>query len=425
MHRFVLLFFFAFFLLGPIGCKTSNPAAAKKQDSGPVPVQAAVAQPKQIQRVVESVGSFFPYDEVIVSAEIEGKVDQVNSDLGDAVAQGQVLVHIADEEQRYLLAQNDAQLRMSLERLGLKDEKDRVQDIRQTPDVRRAAADLTEARQRHGRTTQLVDQGIGAKVDLDQANARLQSAQAAYDATLNQTRNLIQEVERFKAVVDLQRKKLRDTSVRAPFAAFVKEKQVSVGLYVRPNAPLFTLVKTDPIRLRLEVPERMAPWVRIGQLAEISVEAFLNRKFHGKIWRISPTVDQSKRTFIVEALIPNPAGELKPGSYARVRLPTDHSERIVVIPWRAVNYVMGSNKVYVVNAGVIEAREVKLGDRFEQEIEILEGLNAGEEVAMGPLARLDTGSKVSVTGRDGAAEPAENKGPRKPNRKEPDRKTTE
>ncbi|MBI4910373.1 MAG: efflux RND transporter periplasmic adaptor subunit [Acidobacteria bacterium] len=392
----LLLAFLPFFATS---CKKPAPPAAKA-DHSPISVRTSTVRARHIQRIVESVGTLYPYDEVLVSAEIEGKVDQVNVDLGDSVTQGQVLVHVSDEEQRYVLAQNEAQLRMSLERLGLKDEKDRVADVKQTPDVRRSAADLLEARQRFARTRQLVEQGIGARSDLDQVSARFQAAQAAYDTTVNQTRNLIQEVERSKAQVDLQRKKLRDTSVRAPFAAHVKERQVAVGLYVRPNAPLMTLVKIDPIRLRLEVPERMAPWIRNGQMMQVGLEAFLDRKFTGKVWRIAPTVDQTKRTFVVEALISNPKGELKPGSYARATLPTDKSERIMVVPARALNYVLGSNKAYVVHGGIVEAREVKLGDRFETEVEIIEGLKEGEDVATTSLARLDTGVKVTVTGTD-------------------------
>ncbi|MCC6362030.1 MAG: efflux RND transporter periplasmic adaptor subunit [Bryobacterales bacterium] len=393
-----LLFFFA--------CGRQKPTEAKK-DSGPVEVRVANVHPKQIIRMVESVGTLFPYDEVLVSAEIEGKVDQVNVDLGDTVSHGQVLVHISDEEQRYLLAQNEAQLRQSLERLGLTSEKDRLADVRQAPDVRRAAADLLEARQRFDRLKSLVEQGIGAKSDLDQASARLQAMQAAYDSTINQTRNLQQEVERFKAQLDLQRKKLRDTTVRAPYAASVKDRQVTVGQYVRPNAPLLTLVKTDPIRLRIEVPERMAPWVKTGQQTKVSVEAFADRTFEGKIWRISPTVDQSKRTFVVEALIGNSKSELKPGSYARARILTDKTERILVVPATAVSYVLGSNKTYVVNSGVIEARDVKLGDRFDHEVEIMEGLQNGETVATSSLARLDTGVKVVVSGQEDALPQAE------------------
>jgi RND family efflux transporter MFP subunit len=360
-------------------------------------VQTATVHAREITRRVESVGTLFPFDEAIISAEIDGRVDQVSVDLGDTVKEGQVMVHISDEEQRYILAQNEAQLRQSLERLALKNETDRIQDIRQTPDMRRAQADLFDAEQRFKRVRELKDQGIGSVQDLDQAQARFQAMQAALDSTANQTRNLIQEVERFKAIVELQRKKLRDTSVRAPFSAQVKERTVTVGQYVRTNSPLITLVKVDPIRLRLEVPERMAPWMKVGQLAQISIEAFAERKFEGKIWRISPTVDQQKRTFVVEVLVPNSSVQLKPGGYARAVIPTDKVDRAVLVPTRSVLYVLGANKAYVLKENVIEAREVKLGDRFDQEIEILEGLEDGEVVAASQLARLDTGVKVRVS----------------------------
>jgi RND family efflux transporter MFP subunit len=396
MRHFALLGVAALPPLLFIACHR-NTAAPAKPDTGPVAVRLVPVTSRTIQRAVESVGTMFPYDEAIISAEIDGKVEQVNADLGDEVSAGQILVRISDEEQRYVTAQTEAQLRSALERLGLQSEKDRVKDIRETPDVRRARADLLEAEQRYKRTRELVDQGIGPKSDLDQNEARFQSLQASYDAMLNQTRNLIQEVERNKASLELQRKKLRDTSVKAPFAAWVKDRQVTAGQFVRTNSPLFTLVKIDPIRLRIEVPERMAPWVKVGQTAEVSVEAFPGRKFTGRVWRISPTVEPSKRTFVVEALIPNPQRELKPGSYARARIATDKMDTIRVVPARAVSYVLGTNKAFVVKTDTVDARDVRVGDRFPNEIEVLEGLEEGEQVALGALNRLDTGVKVRIT----------------------------
>lgn len=377
-------------------CNKEKKAVEIKKELGPTKVSAVTARQRVVKRTVESVGTLFPLDETIVSAEIDGRVDRVEVDLGDLVKKGQLMVHISDEEQRYILAQNEAQLRSSMERLGLTKEADRVKDVKLTPDVRKAEADVFEAQQRFKRTRELRDQGIGAQAELDQAQARFNSAEAAYDSTINQTRNLIQEVERFKAVVDLQRKKLRDTSVFAPFEASLKERQVTVGQYVRANTPLMTLVKTNPLRLRLDVPERMAPWVKIGQIASVEVEAFEGQKFPGKIWRVSPSVDSAKRTFIAEALIDNPGMRLKPGSYAKARIPTDKTDTIVLLPTKAVQYVLGSNKAYVIKDGVIDAREVRVGERFETDVEILEGVVAGEIVATTNLPKLDTGSKVEI-----------------------------
>lgn len=387
-------FLFALFVV-LVGCQKQEAPVAAKSD-GPLTVMTALAKGRDVQRMVESVGTFYPMDEAIISAEIEGRAEEVRHDLGDLVNAGEVLVRINDEEQRYQVAQSEAQLRQSLERLGLKTEKDRLADAREAPDVRRAQAELNEAEQRLKRTRSLVDQNIGAKSDLDAANSRQQAMKAAYDSTINQTRNLMQEVERFKAILDLQRKKLRDTTVKAPFKSFVKERQVTVGQFLRANTPLFVLVKTDPIRLRVEIPERQAPWIKLNQLVDISVEAFQGRKFQGKIWRISPTVDQTKRTFVAEVLVANSAGELKSGSYAKAHVPTSHSEKVTVVPQRAIYYVMGANKAFVVKDGVVESREVKMGDRFETDVEILEGIEDGEEVALTQQAKLDTGVKVRV-----------------------------
>src|SRR5260370_29153681 len=121
---FVLRYsFIGALFLSLCACGRQQPIQAK-QDSGPIAVEVAPVVVRQVQRVVESVGTLFPYDESVISAEIDGRVDQVKVDLGDHVAAGDVMVHISDEEQRYLLTQNEAQLRQSLERLGLKDDND-------------------------------------------------------------------------------------------------------------------------------------------------------------------------------------------------------------------------------------------------------------------------------------------------------------
>jgi membrane fusion protein (multidrug efflux system) len=152
----------------------------------------------------------------------------------------------------------------------------------------------------------------------------------------------------------------------------------------------------------------MAPWTKVGQTCLVNVEAFQDRTFTGKVWRISPTVDQTKRTFVAEVLIDNPHGELKPGSYARARLQTQKIDQIRVVPVRGVIYILGSNKAFVIKDGSVEARDIKLGDRLDQQVEVVEGLAPGEEIATSQLNRLDTGAKVEVvTGEEKAAKPSE------------------
>src|SRR6185295_17842108 len=113
-------------------CGKQQPVQAK-QDGGPVAVKTAVVSSREVQRVVESVGTMFPFDESVISAEIDGRVDDIKVDLGDSVTANQVLIHINDEEQKLLVTQNEAILFQSLERLGLKNEKDRIKDVRDAP----------------------------------------------------------------------------------------------------------------------------------------------------------------------------------------------------------------------------------------------------------------------------------------------------
>ena len=154
-------------LAGLAGCNKQVADQTTAKASGPVTVRTVAAKGRDIQRIVESVGTFYPMEEAIISAEVDGRAEEVKKDLGDLVEAGEILVRINDEEQRYQVAQSEAQLRQSLERLGLKDEKQRLTDPREAPDVRRAQAELYEAEQRLKRIRSLVDQNIGAKSELD------------------------------------------------------------------------------------------------------------------------------------------------------------------------------------------------------------------------------------------------------------------
>jgi len=366
------------------------------KNAKPVSVRVARVQTQEIERRVEAVGTLLAFEEVTVSSEAEGRVTEVLADLGDRVQRGQVLATIHPEEQQYAVAHQEAQLRQALDRLGLKNENDRIKDINDAPEVRKAAAEMFEAERHYQRTRELVTQQIASRQDLDQAEARFKAAQASHDFTVHQVENLISQVSQFKAAVALARKRLRDTKVEAPFAGSIRERQVHRGQYMKPQTSMFLLVNADPLRLRADVPEKMAPWVRVGNAVELRVEAHPDRVFTGKVSRVSPSVDEQKRTFAVEALIPNGQNLLRPGFYAKAVIQTQKRERVLSIPVRAVIYAYGSNKAFVVNGGKVAARDLKLGERFGDTVEVVEGLQGDEQVALSELDRLDNGTPVII-----------------------------
>jgi len=385
--------------LGLVSCNKSRQAMAggdQAKSGKPIAVRVGRVAAEQIERRVEAVGTLLAFEEVTISAETEGRIIEVRVDLGDRVHRGQQLAVIHPEEQQYLVDQQQAQFRQALDRLGLKDENDRVKDINDVPEVRKAAADLFEAEQRYKRMRELVAQQIASRQDLDQAEARFQAAKADHDYTLRQVQNLITQVAQSKASLELARKRLRDTVIEAPFDGSIRERMVHPGQYVKQQSPLYQLVNADPLRLRAEVPERMAPWVMTGSDVEVRVEAHADRVFHGKVSRISPAVDEQKRTFAIEALIPNGEGLLKPGFYGKATIQTHRREQVISIPPSAVMYAYGTNRAFVIDSGKASARELKLGERIGNKVEVVEGLRGGEQIALTEVEKLDNGTPVVI-----------------------------
>lgn len=385
-------------LLLMTGCGKSDALTARGGAPGkagkPVNVRVGRVAAEDIERRVEAVGTLMAYEEVTVSSEAEGRVTEVLVDLGDRVRRGQKLAVIHPEEQQYNVDQQEAQFQQALDRLGLKNDKDRVKDINDVPEVRKAAADLFEAEQRNNRTRELVAQNIASRQDLDQTEARYRSAKANYDYMVRQAQNLISQVAQYKASLELARKRLRDTVIEAPFDGAIRERLVHPGQYVKPQTALYQLVNADPLRLRAEVPERMAPWVKVGDDVEVRVEAHADRTFRGKVSRMSPAVDEQKRTFAIEALIPNGEGLLRPGFYGKAAIQTHKRERVVSIPPSAVLYAYGTNRAFVIDSGKASARDLKLGERIGNRVEVVEGLSGGEQIALSELERLDNGTPV-------------------------------
>jgi membrane fusion protein, multidrug efflux system len=370
--------------------------------------QAAGAQPKakvrivpverrQQKRAVEAVGSLFAYDEVTVSSEAEGRVEQVMADVGDRVGKGQTLARVSPIELQLTVDQQEAALMQARARLGLGENENELKDVRQAAEVKKAAADLTDAEQKYKRAQSLLETGVIPRQQYDETEARYKAARAAYDLAAQQVENMRASMRQTQASLNLAHKRLRDTQIRAPFAGYVKAREVTMGQYLKIQTPVMTIVNVDPLRARLSVPEKMSPWVRVGRDVKLSLEAFPGREFTGRISRINPSVDEKNRTFEIEALVANRSSELKPGSFVKATIQSDKVDSILTIPFNAVIYLFGAYKVFVAQGGTIKEREVKLGDRLGEFVEILEGVRADDKVAIssgGP--QLKDGMEVEI-----------------------------
>ena len=172
----------------------------------------------------------------------------------------------------------------------------------------------------------------------------------------------------------------------------VKERKVSLGEYLKVQSPIMVIVRTDPLRARLEVPEKWASAIRTGAVADVHVDAFPNEVFHGNLVHINPSVNPDSRAFEVEAMIPNPDNKLKPGFFLQASLPSEIEEKTLTIPGEALIYTFGTYKVYVVNGNRLAERSVKPGQQANTshgvQVEVVVGLHAGERVAVAPASTI-------------------------------------
>ena len=377
------------------GCSRSQGAQAHGRDDAARPVQVEAVKQEAVRRIVEVVGTLAAVDEVTVSAEAEGTVSRLAADLGDRVKKGDVLIELDREKAQYNAAQQKAALERALAQYGATDSA-HLPPIEQTPDVKKAQAELVQAKQAYDRAEELQKRQLVPRQTLDDAEAAWRSKQASYDSSLQTAKNLQANIAAMDAAWKLSDRQLRDTLIRAPFDGIVEKRLVNLGEFVKNQTPVMSVVRVDPLKVTAEIPEKLGPWIKEKQPVELRVDAYPDRAIEGRISRISPAVNTATRAFPFEALVPNADATLKPGTFARVHIETAKVDQVLTLPYAALQYRYGVNRVFVIEGDRLAARELKVGDRLGDRIEIVSGVKAGESVAVTDVDRLNDGQKVSV-----------------------------
>jgi HlyD family secretion protein len=376
------------------GCSKTESAQARGRDTAR-PVKVEVVRQETVKRAVEVVGTLAAVDQVTVSSETEGKVSKILADLGDRVTAGQALIQLDNEKQQYNFDQQKAALARALAQYGAADPQ-HLPDIEKTPDVQKATADLQQAKQSYDRANELFKRTLVPRQTLDDAETALQSKRASYESSLQSAKNLRASIQASEATMKLADRQFRDTQIRAPFDGYIERRLVNLGELVKAQMPVIAVVRVDPLKVIAEIPEKMAPWISDGQPVQLYVDAYPTRKFEGKVSRISPAVNTATRAFPFEALVPNRDAVLKPGTFARVHIESGKEDQVLSLPHSALQYRYGVNRVFVVDSDKLTVRELKVGDRMGDRIEILSGVSAGERVAVTDVEKLVDGAKVSV-----------------------------
>jgi len=384
-----------------LGCSRDQGAKATSDGSKAQTIAVTVApvEARDVQRRVEIVGSIEPDEEVTVYAQVSGYVEKILADLGDRVKAGQPLLQLDQADFRLQVQKAEAILRQTQAKLGAADGKETLPDDQQSP-VRQARANYEDAALWYERMQSLHQEKAVSRNDVDTARAKRDALKATLDGAMDQVRSLRDQLKEQQALLDLARRNLGYTAIRAPIDGSIKQRDVSAGQYIAggsmQNTKLLVMVQDDPLKLKASVPERFQGQIRPGQEVKLQVEAYSARDFTGTVTRVGPAVFSDTRTFPIEARIPNRQGLLKPGSFAKARVQIRVDRGVAFVPEEAVYYFVGITKAFVVKDGVVEERQVKAGERQDGLVEIVEGVASGEMVAASRLSQLFGGATVQV-----------------------------
>ncbi len=384
-------------LIAALGCSCSRAQKAQAEDvkTPDIPtVAVAKAGVEDISRGLVLTAEFRPFQEIDVMAKVAGYVKKINVDVGDRVAEGQLLALIEVPE--------------------MADDQSRAQSMlnRSQAELARAGDELQRAESSHRishlsytRLSEVAKQkpGLIAQQEIDDAQSKDLVSEAQISAAKSSVSAAEQQVQVSSAEVQKMKTLLDYTRVTAPFAGVVTRRFADTGAMIQAGIssstqamPVVKLSQNAMLRLIFPVPESAVPTVHVGQQVNVRVPT-LGRSFPGRVARFAEKVSSSTRTMDTEVDVPNPNLVLTPGMYAEANLTLDHRSDALTIPITAVD--LGSDEVsgqvlVVTPDNRIERREVQLGLQTESKVEVRSGLHAGETVVTENRGNLKPGQEV-------------------------------
>jgi membrane fusion protein (multidrug efflux system) len=358
------------------GAKADKKAdEAQAAVSTAIAVQVAPVTLGTIQTELALSGDIRPAVETPVSSKVGGRLQYIKVDEGSRVQAGQEIAKIDAYDYTLQVLQAQAQLASAqANRASAVTTYETAQD-----NVRRLSGLHAEG----GVSDQTM---ISTKAQASSARNSI----AAADAQIAQAR----------AAIALNQSQLANTAIKAPFSGVVTKKSAEVGTMLSPMTPVATVASTDNLELKVPVGQGSLAGVRVGGPVSFTVPTYVGRVFTGKVAEVSPTVDPQTRSAQITIRIPNPKGELSPGMFARVTVPTIGKADAVVVTPDVIVTEGEKNFVYVVEAGKATRRPVTLGLRTPTKLELASGVRPGEQIVTLGQGQLQDGDTVKIVSKD-------------------------
>lgn len=380
-------------------------ARARGSGETPRPVRLVRAEKRDLPRPVTAVGALAAEERADLSFKVAGRLSRFHVDIGSRAGAGDVLAELEKRDFELQRERAEAAYRQARARLGLAAEGAGDEVVPEnTPIVRQNRAKLEQANAELERNKSLLEQGLISRATYDVVEANYKVAESQLHDSLEEVHNRLGVLAERRSQLSIAEQQLHDSALVAPFGGSVQQRLANAGEYLAAGKPVLTLVKLNPVRLRLDIPERDARLVKAGQAVSVRLEGDAAASFTGKVARVAPALLDASRSLVVEAEIANPKGLLKPGSFVKAEIDTGGGGAVLVVPASAIVVFAGIEKVVLVRESKALERQVVTGRRAGDLVEIASGLAEGDAVIDRP-GNLATGMPVSPDAA-GAATPA-------------------
>ena len=424
------------FACGKSNAESENQTTINEQGAV-VNISVGKSVAREVPAYIPATGSLVADETSDIAPKTAGKVVNIYANVGDFITRGSTIAKLDDSDARLRVAEaqanvkkTQASVRQAEARLGLspdgKFNSSVIPEVRTAgagieqaqAELQQAEANLRQAEANEKRYRELVETGDVALITYetyrtardtaraarDTARARVNGAKQQLEAAVNAAKQNNQAIKSAQADVEAAQTQVAtaqsavaDTVVRAPFSGYISERPTAVGEFVTSSSIIATILRSNPIKVQMQVAEADVPYISVGRGVSIQVDSYKDRSFGGVVIAVNPAIDPVSRAVTVEAQIENNDNALRTGMFATAKIVREGGSTGVFVPLSAVyrDEATQNYRVFVIEENVAKLKVVQIGTTENDFIQILTGVNADETVATGNLEQLYEGAKIS------------------------------